>query len=72
MAISTDNPRQRMANTGQLVEPDGMLHLRHGQLQDIHVTRGLARTLSPKAVVAPTRFRLIRATGIGMQRNKLL
>lgn len=61
-------------NTGQLVERNGgMLRMRHGQLQDFNAAKGLARTLQPKAALQPaTRFRLVRATGMGTQRNKLL
>lgn len=52
----------------------GMLQMTHGQLHDFAATKGLGRSQAPKAPAKsnPNRYRLIRATGIGMQRNKML
>lgn len=59
-------------NPEQLYQRKGLMQMTHGQLRDYTATKGLGRTQPARASVNPSRYRLIKATGIGMQRNKLL
>jgi hypothetical protein len=65
MAIAEHNPSQLYKRNR------AMLQMTHGQLHDFAATKGLGRTQPPK-LAQPARYRLIRATGVGTQRNKML
>jgi len=58
MAIAEHNP-------GQLYDRNkNLLKMTHGQLHDFASTKGLGKAKAPN--------QLVRATGIGMQRNKMV
>jgi hypothetical protein len=66
MAIAEHNPSQLYKRN------KAMLQMTHGQLHDFASTKGLGRTNPSRTPIPATRFRLVRATGVGTQRNKML